>query len=73
MEEFQLLSRQTEDVFMEVRLDILNQLYQGLKEVSRLPLRFLSLLVLYATDPDREILVKVNKVRKEKEIIKYRE
>lgn len=53
------MARQTEDEFHEVRKEILSQLFLGLKEVQRLPLRYIALLVLYATDPEKELVSQV--------------
>lgn len=63
MEEFQSLGQATQDSSLEVRTDILNQLSEGLKSIGRkknsLPLRYMALMVLYATDPEKEMVLKV--------------
>jgi len=50
-----------QDTVFEVREALLKQVFKGLKDVRLLPLRFMSLLVLYATDSEKELLERAKK------------
>ena len=52
-----------QDKSFEVREKLLKQLFEGTKDVQKLPIRFLSLYSLFATDPERELVTKVNSYR----------
>lgn len=59
VEDFQEIARIAQDKAFEVRDKVLRTLHDGAKDVQHLSIRFLALFVLYATDPEKELLMKV--------------
>jgi hypothetical protein len=54
-----MIAQVAQDKSFEVREKVLKTLFEGTKDVKHLPLRFLALYVLYATDPEKELLLRV--------------
>lgn len=62
LDQFHTLAKSAQDISYEVRGEILQQLTKQLKDVQQLPLKYISMLVLYATDPERDLIQKVTKI-----------